>query len=160
MELKDINRFWSKVNKGDDCWEWQGNLDGQGYGKFPVKIEGKQKFLIASRVMWEFYYGEVPTKFVCHRCDNTKCVNPKHLFLGTQKENLADMVKKERDELRAGERNPNSRLTKVQIDSIRYWRKTGIPAKVLASKFDISVGYVYNICNPKQKCWTGRRKCH
>ena len=88
--------FWSRVDiKGpDDCWEWTGNRTSKNYGKLPFHWEGRS----ASR--YSYYLNIDPdfdrSMFVCHHCDNPPCVNPKHLFLDTQKGNMQDMAKKGR----------------------------------------------------------------
>lgn len=87
-------RFWAKVSKSDGCWEWIGRKDGGGYGK--VYDEGKRD-LCAHRVAWALTYGPAPHDAqVLHRCDNPACVRPDHLFLGTNTDNMRDMVAKGR----------------------------------------------------------------
>lgn len=96
------DRFWSKVRKGSpsECWEWTRSIGTGGYGKFGIDgvIEG------AHRMAWTITNGPIPEGlFVCHSCDNRKCCNPAHLWLGTIQDNLRDMVQKRRHQ--AGERH-------------------------------------------------------
>jgi hypothetical protein len=88
-------RFWSKAKKAGGCWVWQARgRVGKGYGKFSVRRGWNQ---LAHRVAWSLVNGEIPDGLhVLHSCDNMLCVNPVHLFLGTNKDNIDDKVGKGR----------------------------------------------------------------
>lgn len=86
-------RFLEKVEKTDTCWLWTGFVDAKGRGRF--RFNGKS--VSAHRVAYEIFVGEIPAGLkVCHTCDIPRCVRPKHLFLGTQKDNMADCKAKGR----------------------------------------------------------------
>lgn len=96
------DRFWAKVNRGapDACWEWLGVRGQRGHGRF--YLNPRQPTIPAHRAALIFTGIEVPQgATVCHHCDNPPCVNPAHLFVGTQLDNVRDMIAKGRS--RAGE---------------------------------------------------------
>ncbi len=97
------HRFWDKVQIGtvDECWEWMAAKDPRGYGRIggdDRRPSGRKRTELAHRVAYKMKVGPVPDGlFVCHHCDNSGCCNPKHLFLGTCKDNNQDMYRKGRD---------------------------------------------------------------
>ncbi len=128
-------RFWSKVNKTDTCWEWIGVKNKDGYGITEIN----RKTYRAHRASWEIHYGEIPKgMYVCHHCDNPPCINPNHLFLGTQKDNIHDMLKKERRPSRKGEKNYSAKLTESQVRNIRkLWKAGNLTQRKIAEVFNV-----------------------
>jgi len=104
----DEIKFWSNVkfSSRDQCWEWLGGRDSDGYAMFYLGVvDGKEKTSRVNRLVYELFYGIKidPRLLACHRCDNPGCVNPHHLFLGTNSDNLMDASRKGR--IASGERN-------------------------------------------------------
>ena len=86
-----------RINVDTRCWEWTGTLDQNGYGRLGVRRDGWPRNPTAHRLSYDLYRGEIPSGiFVLHRCDNPPCCNPSHLFLGTQADNIHDMLSKGR----------------------------------------------------------------
>ena len=113
------DRFWSKVDQSKglfDCWLWTASCSTKGYGWFC--LAGRQ--LHAHRVAYELAIGPIPSGFcVLHHCDNPPCVNPAHLWLGTQADNGCDMDAKGRRFLPKGEHNGSAKLTERDVLAIR-----------------------------------------
>ena len=88
-----VNRFWRFVSKNDGCWLWTGNLDRKGYGRFYDGIRS----VAAHRFSFALHHGPFDLSLVVrHHCDNPRCVNPQHLAVGTQAENVKDMFQRGR----------------------------------------------------------------
>ena len=138
----ETERFWAKVDKTGDCWNWMGCKNLFGYGRFRV---GK-KVRTTHRMAWELTNGLIPNNLsVLHKCDNTSCINPAHLFLGTQGDNIRDAFSKKRMSNR-GERNSNTGLVDSDIVEVRKrYSLGGITQKELAKLYGISWYQIYNI---------------
>ena len=135
-DAKTINKFWLKVNKLNNCWIWEGGKFHSGYGSF-------DKHTRVHRFSYEIHYGEIPKgMLVCHHCDNRLCVNPKHLWLGTSKENSEDMVKKNRQA--KGDRISRS-LVSSDVKMINKLLKEGETCISIANKFNVSRQLVSDI---------------
>lgn len=152
--LSANQRFWEKVDvRGeDDCWIWMASRDSCNYGMFyPKEYPNGIK---ASRYSWKIHNGEIPKGiYVCHTCDNPPCVNPKHLFLGTQKDNMQDMVQKGRIYDRHGERNSKAKLTEYDVRRVKQLRDNGKTYKGIAEELGVSEGCINHILNGRHWSW-------
>lgn len=140
-------RFWTKVDvRGfDECWEWKASYRcGRRYGC--IDVEGKSQ--LAHRVMWMLYYGKI-AKGMCvlHKCDNTRCVNPNHLWLGTQADNAQDRGAKGRAAL--GERCGMSKLTVQDAKAIRTRYHNGERQQALATEYNVDDSTISDIVTRK-----------
>lgn len=118
-------RFWSKVDRRgpDDCWEWQACRNRDGYGLF--MLQHPEKAERAHRVSYGLHTGAIPDRVVVrHKCDNPACCNPAHLELGTQAQNVQDMVSRGRQKGPSSERSRSTKLTAEQVDQIRRAKGT------------------------------------
>ena len=138
-------RFWDKVRIGDYCWEWQAQVVRNGYGRFRFFT----RKTLAHRASWQMVNGPIPHGlFVCHKCDNRRCVRPSHLFLGTNEDNMADMVAKGRSAAckRVGEDSPVSKLTDDSVREIRRMAAARLlPQMEIAKRFGVCRTTVKNI---------------
>jgi hypothetical protein len=116
------SRFWAKVEKQAECWIWTASTNGRGYGQLGRGGRG-DGYVYAHRYSWELSNGSIPNGMsVLHRCDQSRCVNPDHLFLGTQKDNMRDASRKGRLAVGTrvcGEATGTAKLTALDIRIIR-----------------------------------------
>lgn len=137
-------KFLSRVKvMSDGCWLWTGMKSKTGYGQ--VKRDGK--FLFAHRYSYLLHKGEIGDKNVCHKCDVRLCVNPDHLFLGTQKENQQDMKNKKRHVF--GERSPHAKLTEKDVKEMYFLHEVWIGTIRLAKQFDVTKNLAWLIVRGK-----------
>jgi hypothetical protein len=161
------DRFWAKVKKTDTCWLWTAGKGRFGYGKF-ARGSSRQDCHIttAHRFSYELHNGPIPDGLcVLHRCDVPACVNPDHLFLGTRKDNSADMAAKGRagkgerhssvthpERVPRGRRHWNAKLTAGFVQEIRR-RVAGNESQAsVARSLGLSVATVNDII--KERTWT------
>lgn len=144
MDEKTIARFWKKVDRGGPapahcpelgpCWPWIAGKNACGYGTFGTT--GKQTTL-AHRFAWLLANGETSEQ-VLHKCDNPACVRASHLFLGSQADNVADMMQKRRDRHPRGNSHGLAKLTENAVREIRALSEHGASNAELAARYGVS----------------------
>lgn len=160
LSQKDLTRFWSKVEKADGCWLWKGSRCQKGYGIFVIRGKNYQ----AHRLSYELAYGiTLGSVLGCHSCDTPSCVNPQHIWPGTQAENMADRDRKGRtargtrhgtktkpNSVARGEQVGNAKLTASQVIEIRQRYANGDHAlKKLSKEYGLTPSNIYKIAMHK-----------
>jgi hypothetical protein len=162
-------RFFERFNESSSCWNWTGGKNDKGYGRLGNKY--------AHRISWEIHNGKkIPEgMFVCHHCDNPSCVNPSHLFIGTQKDNMRDMINKNRQVIKdnkgvnnpmygkshsketrkkqsdskkgkyTGSSHPRASINESTVTEIRKMRDAGFTAKSISEQLQVSFHVVRNV---------------
>jgi hypothetical protein len=139
-------RLWNRIEKKgeNECWVWTG-FRREGYGR--IIVNGKVRN--AHRILWVILHGDIPEKMlVCHHCDNRACCNPKHLFLGTDGDNMRDMVNKGRQYLPrcTGSKHGRSKLTEETVVEIRKLYVNGISQQKLATIYNVTQTAISCVC--------------
>jgi len=149
--MRALSENWEVSANG--CWEW--NLGkSHGYGQIRVHEIWGDTPIYAHRASYLIHKGPIPTGMVVrHRCDNPSCLNPEHLLLGSQADNIADMVARGRQCL--GEANGMSKLTDKEVKAIRSMKDAGMTGRAIAALFKISEGHVSTILKGKKRGTAG-----
>lgn len=164
---KELNeRFWKKVQQAgeDECWFWAAAYGRGGYGQFTISGKHLKRDTPygAHRVAYFLHYGVDPKDlFVCHKCDNPKCCNPKHLFLGTNQENTQDRQRKGR--FACGEKCSTGRtdiFSKTEVQEIlnRYWG--GETSTSISADYEVSQQTISDIIRGRSYKYVTREKPH
>lgn len=136
--LSTAERFWGKVNihSKNECWEWTGGKTGNGYGSFYFG----GCWCAAHRAAWILTYGAIPKGLcVLHHCDHPWCMNPNHLFLGTNADNVADRVCKDRSARMRGEENPRAKLIESdRLEIRRLYKEANLYQREIAEMFGVA----------------------
>jgi len=133
-----VDRFWKYVNKGqdNDCWEWTGSLMVRGnYGQLRHNL----KTLKSHRISYELHYGKIEDgKMICHKCGNSKCCNPNHLYAGTSKDNHNDAVKHKTAYYLKPQHPEDVHSAKINYEIANIIRNSNESGVVLGKKFGIT----------------------
>ncbi len=132
--------FWSQVKKTGSCWLWNGaRFDKDGYGKYRYRMKEYR----AHKYAWIDTKGPVPSGLVvCHTCDNPPCCNPKHLFLGTSKDNTADMIAKGRQVRTTPPKAQPYKVDEKVMQRIKELRQSGKTQKQIAAEVGLTQAYI------------------
>ena len=151
-------RFWSKVDRSGDCWVWTAcrHRDRHGAPTYGMLRGPNRTTLKAHRVSYEIAYGLIPEgQAVLHGCDNYACVRPTHLYLGTQLDNIRDMVERHRTP-HGQAANRRGKLTVDQVRTIRRRRAAGEALAALAAEFNVSSETVRSVSMRATWGWLDR----
>lgn len=139
-----LKKYYEKyVVKQESCWDWKGIIEHTGYGKLGIRPPIK-----AHRASWIIHKGPIPKGLiVCHTCDNRKCTNPDHLWLGTHKDNIQDRIKKGRCNTAKGTQLKIARLSDGQVKKIKDLLKKGLTCSEIGRQYKVSRKIVSRIKN-------------
>jgi len=141
------------IDAETDCWIWT-KATKNGYGRLIIgsRSDGTRKVVSAHRFSYETFIGVITSGLhVCHICDNRKCVNPDHLFLGTQQQNNADRDLKGRNVVRYGEKNSKTKIPDSELNNIKLLYKNGASSREIAKLYNCNKSTVLDIVNGKSR---------
>jgi len=138
------------------CWEWKKSSVGAGYG---VISFFKRNYYV-HRISYRLFIGEIPNGLmVCHKCDNVKCFNPEHLFLGTQKDNMSDAIKKNRMKfIPKGVYKGKLKYTDKMVSEMRKMRADGFTIREIRETYGISQAQLWKILTNKTRTTEWEKK--
>lgn len=143
LSPEQIDYVWSRVEKTGECWLWKGSLNPDGYGKITLPVNESNRTIAAHRLVWEMVKGEIPKGLLCcHSCDVRHCVNPSHIWLGTQKENIQDMVRKGR--------KPSKLKPKQVLEIYALLQENTLTYREIGQRFGVGTTIVRDIGSGKK----------
>jgi hypothetical protein len=146
-------RFWRKVDTSGACWIWTGYRLPNGYGRIGVENSDIWRIEYAHRVAWELTHGPIPAGLVvCHHCDNPPCVNPAHLFIGTDADNMHDRDAKGR-QARGQKASYPRALSDADALSIKRRLAAGEKAVQLAREYGVTQSTISHIKTGHSRAW-------
>lgn len=136
-------RFWARVQKkgANDCWPWAGATDSLGYGR--IKLDNRARSVLVHRFSWHLAFGKWPADCLLHRCDNPTCVNPRHLFEGSRKDNVDDMIAKGR--MPRGAKRGHAKLTDEKVKRILLFIAAGRSCTSIAKRYSVARNVIRGI---------------
>lgn len=150
-----VDRFWQKVDVCgmDECWSWTAAKTRDGYGK--ISIGGyRRSWILAHRLSWRLHCGPIPEGlFVLHHCDSPSCMNPRHLFLGTQADNVRDMDMKGRRSYETGSRGEANGSAKLARGEVLKIRNSSLPNRELAKLYSVTRSEIEHIKHRRAWAW-------
>lgn len=147
-----VDRFLAKTVQAENgCIEWTGCIMTNGYGA--IQANGEKRG--AHRVAYELFVGEIPCgMFVCHKCDNKRCVNPEHLFVGSAKDNAQDRAKKGRGANQLGDKGPRAKLIgNSRVEAKHEWLHSTLTGAEVAKRWGMTEAGMIRAFGPR-----GRKK--
>lgn len=148
----DLERFTLCIcaDSKTGCWNWTGPRLRSGYGSTSYKSAERR----AHRLSWRLFNGTIPEGMsVCHKCDNPRCVRPEHLFLGTQLDNVRDMIAKGRDRKALGQKNGRAKMDEGSVREIRRLHSDGLSHRRIAGELGLNRGAVWAVLGGRTWTW-------